>query len=83
MMRITALWALLLCATVALAESETDSDSTIPPIGSDLTPDVHNDDTRLKLRSGDVVVVAILFQIQRSMPGWWSVACTHDLADIE
>ncbi len=59
MMRVTALWVLLFCTPAALAESETDSDSTNPPAGSDLTPDLRNDDTRLKLQKGDLVVVPI------------------------
>ncbi len=58
-MRISPLWALLLGTSVALAESETESDSTISPAGSDLTPDLRNDDTRLKLQKGDFVVVPI------------------------
>ncbi len=58
-MRISPLWALLLGTSVALAESETESDSTISPTGSDLTPDLRNDDTRLKLQKGDFVVVPI------------------------
>ena len=59
MMRFSPLWVLLLCTSVTLAESETDSDSTISPAGSDLTPDLRNDDTRLKLQKGDFVVVPI------------------------
>jgi len=61
MRKIDRLCLLLLCTSAAVVDSETraDADATIPPSGSDLTPDLRNDETVLKLQKGDFVVVPI------------------------
>ena len=61
MRRISPSWILLLCASIAFAESEPDDATTVARQGSDLTPDLRNDDTNLKLQKGDIVVVPIPF----------------------
>jgi hypothetical protein len=58
-MRVTPLCVLLLCTSAAPAESETDADTVAAPRGSDLTPDLRNDETVLKLQKGDFVIVPI------------------------
>ncbi len=50
---------LLLFACPVIAETQTDSSAEATPVGSDLTPDIRDDDTRLKLQRGDTVVVPI------------------------
>ena len=58
-MRICLSWVLVLFFSVACAESEPDAETLTPHPGSDLTPDLRNDETKLKLQQGDFVVVPI------------------------
>ncbi len=59
MTQVNRLWLLLLCTSVAFAESDPNAGTTMAPPGSDLTPDLRNDDTKLKLQKGDFVIVPI------------------------
>jgi len=61
MMRIAALWVLLLFASLALAEPQPDADTEEALRGSDLTPDLRKDETVLKLQKGDFVIVPVPF----------------------
>jgi len=49
----------LLLAQAVLAEAPAESSGEVTPPGSDLTPDIRDDVTRLKLQKGDTVVVPI------------------------
>jgi hypothetical protein len=59
MKRCVPLLVLLLLAHVVFAETQTASGSEAPAAGSDLTPDLRDVDTPLKLQRGDIVVVPI------------------------